>query len=102
MERYFWAWKKLKRREEKIEAPHELTDQAFLSALLDAIIAKDLPEGDGKFARIYNYVRGVRTEVEWARTNWVGSDEVFTAFFLGIEAMITELERVTEKVKKGR
>ena len=102
MEKYFCAWLRLKRREEKVEPSHELTDTAFLDAVLSAIITKDVPAGDGKFSRVENYVKGVRTEIDWCRDNWLGSDEVLTAFFLGVEAMCTELEHVTEKIKKGR
>lgn len=102
MERYFWAWKRLKRREEQIDQPRELTDQAFIGAVISAIVAKEIPDGDGKFSRVETYMRSVRTEIEWCRTNWVGSDEVLTAFFLGVEAMCTEFEHVTEKIKKGR
>lgn len=102
MEKYFWAWLRLKRQSEKVQPPTELTDQAFLSALIEALIEKELPAGDGKFSRVENYIKGVRTEIEWCRMNWLGSDEVLTAFYLGVEAMCTELEHVTEKIKKGR
>ena len=102
MERYFWAWKKLTRREENIATPSELTDQAFIGAVISAIVALDIPEGDGKFSRVETYAKTVRTEIEWCRRNWKGSDETLTAFFLGVEAMCTELERIIEKIKKGR
>lgn len=102
MERYFWAWKRLKSRKKEEETPRELTDQAFVGAVLDAIIAKHLPEGDGKFSRVENYIKGVRLEMEWCRRNWVGSDDVFTAFFTGLDAMCCEFEHVVEQIKKGR
>ena len=101
MEKYFWAWKRLKRREESDSTPTEFTDQAFLGAVISAIIAKEIPSGDGKFSRVENYIKGVRKEVEWCRRNWVGSDDVLTAFFMGVESMCTELEHVTEMIKKG-
>ena len=102
MEKYFWAWKRLKTRKAEEATPTELTDQAFVNALINAIVEKDIPAGDGKFSRVENYVNGIRTELEWCRANWTGSDETLTAFFLGIDAMLTELTRVTEKIKKGR
>lgn len=100
-EKWFWAWLRLKKREEVGIVPTELTDQAFLGAVISAIIAKSAPAGDGKFSRIDNYVKDVRTEIEWCRRNWVGSDEILTAFFMGVEAMCTEFEHVTEMIKKG-
>jgi hypothetical protein len=100
--KWFWAWKWLKKRERQ-EPPQDeiLTDYAFMSALLDAMRGKAAIEGDGKFSRVENYVKGLRTELEWCRSNWVGSDDVFTAFFMGVDAMCTELEHNVEKIKKG-
>ena len=98
--RWFWAWRRLKTREAD-ETPTELTDQAFVSAVISAICAKRIPAGDGKFSRVETYIKGVRDELEWARENWVGSDEVFTAFFAGVDAMATEFERTVEEIKKG-
>ena len=101
-EKWFWAWLRLKRHEEVGVVPTELTDQAFLGAVISAIFAKGIPAGDGKFSRVENYINGVRSEIEWCRRNWVGGDDVFDAFFMGVEAMCTEFERTVEMVKKGR
>lgn len=101
MTRWFWAWRRLKTKE-RDEAPRELTDQAFLDAVISAICEKGIPSGDGKFNRIETYIKGVRTELDWARENWVGDDEVFNAFYAGVDAMAAEFERTVEVIKKGR
>lgn len=99
--KWFWAWRMLKMREREELKYIDQTDTAFMSGLLSSIYSKKLPKGDGKFSRIVNYVHGIREEIEWCRKNWHGDDELLTAFYMGIEAMVSELERVVEDVKKG-
>ena len=99
--KWFWAWLRLKKREEKVETPTEYTDQAMLSALISALRSRDTIRGDGKFSRVDFYIRGIRTELEWCRANWVGSDDVLTAFYMGVDAMCTEFEFTIDKIKKG-
>lgn len=100
-DKWFWAWRALKMKEREELKYIDKTDMAFISALISSICLKRIPKGDGKFSRIANYVHGIREEIEWCRRNWQGDDEVLTAFFMGVEAMVTELERTVEAVKKG-
>ena len=99
--KWFWAWRALKMKEREELKYIGKDDMAFISALLSSICCAKIPKGDGKFSRIANYVHGIREEIEWCRKNWKGDDEVLTAFFMGVEAMVSELERTVEAVKKG-
>lgn len=99
--KWFWAWRRLKMQEREELKYIDKTDAAFVSALISAIYSHKKVKGTGKFSRIENYVNGIREEVEWVRKNWHGDDECLTAFFAGVEAMVSELERTIQTVKKG-
>ena len=99
--KWFWAWRALKMKEREELKYIDKTDMAFISALISSICLQKIPKGDGKFSRVANYVHGIREEIEWCRSNWQGNDEVLTAFFMGVEAMVSELERTVEAIKKG-
>lgn len=102
MEKWFWAWQRLKYNESKDETPQENTDAAFLGAVISAMYPKHLPKGDGKFSRVSSYLGDVRVELEWCRRNWKSENDQLDAFFGGVDAAITAMTMVAEMIKKGR
>lgn len=101
-EKWFWAWRRMKYGKSETEGPREDRDEAFVAALIDAIMQDVIPNGDGKFSRLANYIKGIRHESEWIKRNFTGRDEVLTAFIMGVDISFEILERVADKIKKGR
>ena len=101
MDKWFWAWRRLKYNEQAEES-QENTDAAFLGAVISAMYPKHLPKGDGKFSRVSSYLADVRTELEWCRRNWKSESNELDAFFAGVDATITAMSMVSEMIKKGR
>lgn len=102
MEKWFWAWQRLKHQEVSDEPARENTDAAFLGAVVSALFPKHLPRGDGKFSRVSSYISSVQTELAWCKRNWQSSSDSLDAFFAGVDATITAMSMVLEMIKKGR
>ena len=102
MDKWFWAWRRLKYNEAESETPQENTDAAFLGSVISAMYPKHMPKGDGKFSRISSYLGDIRTELEWCRRNWKSENDQLDAFFGGVDAAITAVTMVAEMIKKGR
>lgn len=102
MEKYFWAWRRLKQQEAQDENAQENTDAAFLGAVISAMHPKYLPSGDGKFSRILSYTSHVVSELAWCKRNWKSESNELDAFFAGVDATITAFALVLEMIKKGR
>ena len=100
MTRWFWAWRRLKNREDLDETPPVGADEALVNVLIQSLIRTNKIHGDGKFDRVVNYIRTIRETVEFVRANWVGHDPVLTAYFMGIDSVISELERTLDEIKK--
>ena len=101
-EKWFWAWRRMKYGVSETEGPRSDRDEALVAALVDAIVREDLPKGDGKFSRLVNYIASIREESEWIKRNFTGRDEILTAFVMGVDISFEILERVADKIKKGR
>lgn len=101
-ENWFWAWRRLKYGESANDQPFSDRDKALVSALISAIMWDEIPRGDGKFSRLDNYIKGIRKECEWIKRNFTGRDEILTAFYMGVEVTFEVLDRIAEKIKKGR
>lgn len=102
MTRWFWAWRRLKDREDLDEAPPIGNDEALTNVLINSLIRTSKIPGDGKFDRVVTYIRTIRETVEFVRANWVGHDPVLTAYFMGIDSVISELDRTLDEIKKTR
>ena len=101
-ENWFWAWRRMKYGESVNDEPMSDRDMALVAALVSAIMSEDLPKGDGKFDRLSNYIKSIREESAWIKRNFTGRDEILTAFLMGVDITFEVLERVAEKIKKGR
>ena len=84
------------------EKPRTDRDQALVAALIDAIMQDDIIQGDGKFAKLANYIASVRHESEWIKRNFTGRDEILLAFLMGVDVSFELMEHVADKIKKGR
>lgn len=102
MNKWFWAWRRLKYAEKEELTSFEDVDMAFISDLISVMCVKYIPRGDGKFSRLSNHIEGLQIEVNWCKDNWKGNDEVLTAFLMGVDATLTELDRVAKRIEKGR
>lgn len=100
---YYWAWLKMKKRED-IEVEHSANhDYVLMENLIDVILNYKLPKGDGKFSRVASYVENVRGFIDFVKHNWLSdADEPFTAFLMGLDVTFEAMERMLEIIKKGR
>lgn len=101
-EKWYWAWRRLKYGESANDTLRSDRDEALVAALISAIMCDRIPKGDGKFSRVESFVKSIRKETEWIKRNFTGNDEVFTAFLMGIDVTFEVMDRMTEKIKKGR
>lgn len=99
--RWFWAWLRLKQLTERGSAPFEDKDWTLTEALITAITSSASPSGDGKFSRLSNYIEKLSKAAEFCRQNWQGTDELLSAFILGVETVIESLKITAEKIKRG-
>lgn len=103
-EKWFWAWRRLKYGESANDKPMSERDWALTAALVSAVLRGQeyIPEGDGKFSRLVNYIEGVRKEAAWIKDNFTGRDEVLEAFVAGVDVTFEAVAKVAENIKKGR
>ena len=101
MNKWFWAWRRLKYGESKDSADLS-KDEALLSTLIDTILYDKIPAGDGKFSRLSNFISQIKEEATWIKGNLSTTDETFIAFILVIEVAFESMQFIAEKIKKGR
>lgn len=102
MERYLWAWRRLKFRVDEAP-PKDGSDYELLDALITAVL-KPAPKlnGDGRFSRLVNHLRAVRESAAIIKSGWRNEDEVLTAFLLGLEVAFESLDLTAKELEKGR
>ena len=101
MNKWFWAWRRLKYREAE-PSPDLSKDEALLSTLIDEILYSKIPSGDGKFSRLSNFITSIKEETAWIKKQLTTDDEAFLAFILGVEVAFESMELIAGKIKKGR
>ena len=101
MNKWFWAWRRLKYGESKDSADLS-KDEALLSTLIDTILYDKIPDGDGKFSRLSNFIESIKDETSWIKGQLTTDDDAFIAFILGVEVAFESMQRIAEKIKKGR
>ena len=99
MEQWFWAWYRLKNSSEREAVPG--ADSETVNRFIDIVLNCNTTHGDGKFARLSNFVNQMFDICELYRLNWSGDSELLTAFFMGVSVTFEAVSRIAEKINRG-
>lgn len=104
MVNWFWAYRRLKSRENFDEAPPEEISESDLElcrALINGSFGNFIPSGDGKFNRIENNVKAQLENIEMIKKALHGNSNEALAFLLGFEAAFLQMQQRINQIKKG-
>ena len=100
-ESYLWAWRRLRDRVDTYKDPApRFPDAELVEAVIETVIPRYASKGTGRFDRVCTYIDGVCETLEWIKSYWQGSDEVLTAFMIGVEVSCQALKKEVKLIDR--